>query len=79
MAIIRKKDLKQMNEAKINEKLVELRRELIRYNAQLSTSTPPENPGRMREIKRTIARLHTSLKLLKDRNPAIAREVSTKA
>lgn len=78
MAIIRKKELSQMNEAVMNEKLTELRKELIRYGSQLSTGTPPENPGRIREIKRTIARLHTSLKQLKEK-PTVVKEAKTKA
>lgn len=78
MVIIRKKELKLMNEAMINEKLLELKREMIRYNAQLSTGTPPENPGKIRAIKRTIARLHTTLKLLQASKPAAVKEVKGK-
>ena len=79
MAIIRKKELKQMNEAMANEKLLELKREMIRYNAQLSTGTPPENPGKLRAIKRTIARLNTTLKLLQASKPELVKEVKEKA
>ncbi len=78
MAIIRKKELSQMSEPTLNEKRTELRRELIRYNSQLSTGTPPENPGRIRAIKRTIARLNTSLKLLQEKKPAVVEEVKKK-
>lgn len=78
MAIIRKKELNQMSEPTMNGKITELRRELIRYNSQLSTGTPPENPGRIRAIKRTIARLKTSLKLLQEKKPAVVEEVKKK-
>lgn len=77
MAIIKKKEINQMSEPTLNSKVTELRKELIRYNSQLSTGTPPENPGRIRAIKRTIARLHTSLKLLQDK-PAVVEEVKKK-
>ncbi len=78
MAIIRKKELNQMSEPALTGKITELRRELIRYNSQLSTGTPPENPGRIRAIKRTIARLNTSLKLLQEKKPVVVGEVKKK-
>ena len=61
MAIIRKNELKQMNESQINERLIALKKELMRYNAQIAVGTTPENPGRVRELKKTIARLLTIL------------------
>ena len=78
MAIIRKKELNRMSEPTLTGKITELRRELIRYNSQLSTGTPPENPGRIRAIKRTIARLNTSLKLLQEKKPEVVEEVKKK-
>ena len=63
MAIIRKNELKQMNLATIDSKLKDLRKELIRINAQVALKTLPENPGRVREIKKTIARLITIKKI----------------
>jgi large subunit ribosomal protein L29 len=61
MAIIKRNELKQMGKENLKNKLVELRKELIKVNAQISTGTPPENPGRVREIKKTIARILTIL------------------
>jgi len=48
-----------MNEKALEEKLNELRIELIKINAQISMGTVPENPGKIKEIKRTIARIKT--------------------
>lgn len=59
MAIIRKNELKQMNEKDINEKLRSLQEELIKINAQIAMGTLPQNPGRIKEIRRTIARIKT--------------------
>jgi large subunit ribosomal protein L29 len=59
MAIIKKNELKDMKKEQIEEKLKELKREMIKINAQRSSKTLPENPGRVKEIKRTIARLLT--------------------
>ncbi len=56
------KELKQMDEKELEKKLEELRKELIKYNAQISTSTPPENPGNVRKIKKTIAKIITIIK-----------------
>ena len=50
-----------MNEKQLESKLVELKKELIKINAQISTGTPPQNPGGVREIKKTIARILTRL------------------
>lgn len=61
MAIIRKKELKNMNEGQINQKLNDLKKELMRINTQKSTGTNIENPGRVKELKRTIAKLLTRL------------------
>ena len=62
MALIKKNELMQMNAAQLKSKLDDLRKELIKMNAQISTGTPPENPGQVKEIKKTIARILTILK-----------------
>lgn len=48
-----------MNEQALDNKLSDLRRELMLVNAQISAGTVPENPGRVKEIKKTIARILT--------------------
>ncbi len=48
-----------MDEKTMSNKLAELRDELISINAQVAMGTVPENPGRVREIKRTIAKILT--------------------
>jgi len=62
MALIKKSELKQMNEKMLNEKLIELKKELIKINAQIAVGTPPEKPGRVKQMKRTIARINTYIK-----------------
>ncbi len=63
MAILRKNELTQMNEKALDGKLVELKKELIKINAQVAIGTVPENPGKIKEIKRTVARINTLKKL----------------
>jgi|TARA_Y100000034_G_scaffold41016_1_gene50459 large subunit ribosomal protein L29 len=65
MAIIKKNELVQMDEKTLNGKLTELKMELIKINAQISMGTLPENPGRIKEIRKTIARIKT-LKNMKE-------------
>ena len=65
MSILTKNDFKQMNEVQLNEKLLDLRKELMKINTQISTGTTPENPGRVGEVKKTIARIITVINLKK--------------
>ena len=52
----------QMDEKTLKDKLRELSKELIKINAQIAMGTVPENPGKIKEIKRTIARIKTMQK-----------------
>lgn len=61
MAILRVDDIKDMSYDDIVSKKDELRFELAREKALLATGSAPENPGRIRELKRTIARINTVL------------------
>ena len=61
MAILRVDDIKDMSYEDIVSKKDELRFELAREKALLATGSAPENPGRIRELKRTIARINTVL------------------
>jgi len=51
--------MRSMNEKTLSSKLTELRNELISINAQIAMGTVPENPGRVKEIKKTIAKILT--------------------
>ena len=55
-----------MNEKSLNDKLVELKKELMKYNSQRSSGTPPENPGRVKEVRKTIARIYTKFSQKKE-------------
>ena len=61
MAIVKKSEMKSMGEAQLKAKLKDLEKELIKVNAQIATGTAPQNPGNIREIKKTIARILTRL------------------
>ena len=59
MPILRKRDLRQMLPEERGKKLTELRAELTRLRTTVSSGGTIENPSRIREIRRAIARLLT--------------------
>ena len=67
MVIIRKNELISMDEKSLNEKFRELKKELIKINAQIAMGTIPENPGKIKEIRKTIARIKTMQKLKEEK------------
>ena len=62
MVILRTEEIKRLGEKELAEKASELRKELMKIKSQIATRTPPENPGRVREIKKTLARIRTLTK-----------------
>jgi large subunit ribosomal protein L29 len=59
MAILRNDEIRTMNDTEKQEELDKLKLELIRERAIASAGGAPENPGRIKEIKKTIARIRT--------------------
>ena len=55
------KELKAMQPADLKEKVLELRKELMKENAQVAIGTVPKNPRKLRLAKKTIARIETIL------------------
>lgn len=53
------KELKIMNELELDSKSAELKKELMKINSQIAIGTLPKSPGKIGEIKRTIARILT--------------------
>ena len=53
------KELKVMNKRDLESKMVELKKELMKINSQIAIGTIPKSPGKVREIKRTIAKILT--------------------
>ncbi len=59
MAILRVSEIRTMNETEKLDELDKLKLELIRERAIASAGGAPENPGRIKEIRKTIARIKT--------------------
>ncbi|UCD04254.1 MAG: 50S ribosomal protein L29 [Candidatus Woesearchaeota archaeon] len=59
MAVLKAKEARKLNEEELKKRLEDLKKELMKLKSQVSGGSQAENPGRMRAIKRTIARLLT--------------------
>lgn len=53
------KEARAMNEQELDSKISELKKELMKINSQIAIGTLPKNPGKVREVKRTIAKILT--------------------
>jgi len=52
-------EMRTMTKQELDDELASLRAELIAERAKRSAGGAPENPGRVKSIKRTIARILT--------------------
>ncbi|HOS81317.1 MAG TPA: 50S ribosomal protein L29 [Methanolinea sp.] len=59
MAIFRARDVKQLSDVELSEQMEKLKIELIQHYGKVSAGGSTENPGRIRELRRTIARMKT--------------------
>jgi large subunit ribosomal protein L29 len=59
MAILRTSEIRAMSLDERADEIETLRSELVRERALTSAGGAPDNPGRIGEIKRTIARIKT--------------------
>jgi large subunit ribosomal protein L29 len=59
MSIFRIDEIRRMNEKERNEELESLLKDLLRERGVIATGGSPDNPGRVGEIRRTIARIKT--------------------
>ncbi len=54
-------DPTKMSKEELHAKILELRKELIKLNAQTATGTTPKNPMQIRTNKKYIARIMTAI------------------
>jgi len=59
MPILRTKDIRAMSSEDRRKKLMELRTELLRLKTLIKAGGAIENPGRVRELRKAIARILT--------------------
>jgi len=60
LPILRKRELKQLLPEERDKKLAELRTELVKLRTSVRSGGNVENTGRIKEIRKTIARLLTA-------------------
>ena len=59
MPLIKTEDIREMDEEERKEKLYELRDELLHEQGVAAMGGAPESPGRIRAVKKNIARILT--------------------
>jgi large subunit ribosomal protein L29 len=59
MAIFKIDEIRNMNADEITEELRKLNSELIRERGTVTAGGAPEKPGRIKDIRRTVARIKT--------------------
>ena len=65
---LKTKETRAMSEEDLKNRLEELKKELIKHNAQIATGTTPKNPGMVKATKKTIARILTIIKEKSNKN-----------
>ena len=77
------KEIRVMDKNAFQEKLLELKKELVKMNAQVAIGSAIKNPGQIKMIKKTIAKIYTiqtenerDIKMHEEKKPAskIAKE-----
>jgi large subunit ribosomal protein L29 len=59
---MKKDEVRNATSGDLKKKVVELRKELIKLNAQSAMGTQLKSPGQIRQIRRNIARIVTEMK-----------------
>jgi large subunit ribosomal protein L29 len=59
MAILKSKDARKLSRSELDKKVGELRLEIAKEKASIAIGAPVSSPGRMGEMKKTIARVLT--------------------
>jgi large subunit ribosomal protein L29 len=59
MAILKTRDARKQDMAELDKKVRELRLEIAKEKANIAIGAPVSSPGKMREMKKTIARILT--------------------
>lgn len=59
MAVLRAKDIRKMKKEEIDKKLEEFKLEMAKDMANIDIGSTVSSPGRIKEIKKAIARIKT--------------------
>ena len=61
MAILKIDEVREKSESELREKMNDLKQEIVEERGQIETGGFAENPGRIKEMRRTIAKIKTVL------------------
>ena len=53
------KELNEMTNEKLEEKIIEIKKELMKAKTQVASKQNPDKVGKIKELKRAIARIKT--------------------
>lgn len=54
-------ELQMMDDEELEDNLEEVQMELMKSNAQIALGSTPENPGKVKALKKTVAKIKTLL------------------
>ena len=75
MAIIKKSKIREMTDSELQSKLFEFQKELNTERGMLATGGRTSNPGKIRTLRKTIARIMT---IIHEKKLGMVRKVSGK-
>jgi large subunit ribosomal protein L29 len=61
VAILTADEIRDMDKADLKERMTDLQKELVQEKGQIEVGGFTDNPGRIKEMKKTIARIKTVL------------------
>ena len=56
---LKARELRKMTIEQLESKFLDVRKDLLKVNAQIASGTVPENPGNVKNMKKTSARILT--------------------
>ncbi|MBW2963773.1 50S ribosomal protein L29 [Candidatus Woesearchaeota archaeon] len=59
---MKRKEIRTAGKEELESRLNELKKELMKQNAQVRIGTTPTNPGKIKQMKKMIAKIITQLK-----------------
>ena len=62
MALLKVKDMRGFTTEELEAKMLEIKAELAKEKGSISSGTKAENPGKIKNLRRTIARILTVIK-----------------
>ena len=68
MSVLRITDIRELPAEELSKKLREIRQEVLTENAKVAAGGTPDNPGKLGELKKAVARIKT---IARERNITI--------